>query len=71
MDKDLDIKSKIYAEAGIPEYWVVDLRNRQLIVFRDLQYGEYRSKSTLTGGTIYPLAFPDLPVSISEIISNA
>lgn len=35
LDKDLQIKSKIYAEVGILEYWVVNLQRRLLVVFRD------------------------------------
>jgi Uma2 family endonuclease len=69
LSKDLEIKSKIYAEAGILEYWVVNLKKRQLIVFREPQDGEYGSKSTLATGIIYPLAFPDLAISISAIVS--
>ncbi|BAY90555.1 MULTISPECIES: Uma2 family endonuclease [unclassified Tolypothrix] len=70
LEKDLEIKSKVYAEAEIPEYWVVNLRKRQLIVFRDPQDGEYASKSTLTGGTIYPIAFPDIAVAVDCIVST-
>jgi Uma2 family endonuclease len=70
LDKDLEIKSKVYAEAKIPEYWVVNLKNRQLVVFREPQNGEYASKSTLTGGTIYPLAFPDVAISVNSIVSS-
>ncbi|QIR36591.1 Uma2 family endonuclease [Tolypothrix sp. PCC 7910] len=70
LEKDLEIKSKVYAEAEIPEYWVVNLRKRQLIVFRDPQDGEYASKSTLTGGTIYPIAFSDIAVAVDYIVSN-
>jgi Uma2 family endonuclease len=40
LEKDLEIKRKIYAQVGIPEYWVVNLKRRQLIVFRDPQDGE-------------------------------
>lgn len=69
LDKDLEIKSKVYAEVRIPEYWVVNLKRRQLVVFRDPQDGEYASKSTLTGGTVYPLAFPDAAVSVDLIVS--
>lgn len=68
LDKDLEIKTKVYAEVNICEYWVVNLKTRQLIVFRDPQDGEYASKSTLTGGIIYPLAFPDVPVSVDAIV---
>jgi Uma2 family endonuclease len=69
LDKDLETKSRVYAEAKIPEYWVVNLKKRQIIVFRDPEDGEYASKSTLTGGTIYPKAFPDLAVSVDLIVS--
>lgn len=69
LDKDLETKSRIYAEAKIPEYWVVNLKKRQIIVFRDPEDGEYATKSTLTGGTIYPLVFPDLAVSVDLIVS--
>ncbi|MCA1993548.1 MAG: Uma2 family endonuclease [Coleofasciculus sp. S288] len=70
LDKDLEIKTKVYAEVEILEYWVVNLRRRQLIVFRDPQDGEYASKSTFTGGTIYLLAFPDVAVSVDAIVSR-
>lgn len=69
LDKDLETKSKVYAQAKILEYWVVNLKKRQLVVFRDLQDGEYVSKSTLNGGVIYPLAFPDVAVSVDAIVS--
>ena len=70
LDKDLETKSKVYTEARIAEYWVVNLKNRQLIVFRDPQDAEYGSKSRLTGGTVYPLAFPDVAVSVDSIVST-
>ncbi|OKH21377.1 Uma2 family endonuclease [Chroogloeocystis siderophila] len=68
LEKDLEIKSKIYAEVGIAEYWVVNLRKRQLIVLRDCQDEDYTSKSTLAGGTIYPLAFPSVAIAVDAII---
>lgn len=70
LEKDLETKTKIYAEVGIIEYWVVNLKKRQLIVFREPSDGEYASKSTITEGTIYPLAFPDTAVSVNRIVSN-
>ncbi|AFY36322.1 Uma2 family endonuclease [Calothrix sp. PCC 7507] len=70
LDKDLEIKSKVYAEVNIPEYWVVNLKKRQLVVFRDPQDGEYTTKYTLTVGTIYPVAFPDVAVLVNSIVSN-
>ncbi|WP_414625009.1 Uma2 family endonuclease [Calothrix sp. CCY 0018] len=70
LEKDLETKTKIYAEVGIAEYWVVNLKKRQLIVFREPSDGEYASKTTITEGTICPLAFPDIAVSVDMIVSN-
>ncbi|AFY49884.1 hypothetical protein Nos7524_4114 [Nostoc sp. PCC 7524] len=70
LEKDLEIKSKIYAEAGILEYWVVNLRKLNLVVFRDILDGEYATKQTLITGTIQPLAFPDISVAVDQIINK-
>ncbi|MGK7950273.1 MAG: Uma2 family endonuclease [Xenococcaceae cyanobacterium] len=69
LEKDLTVKTKIYAEVGIKEYWVVNLKKKQLIVFREPQETEYASKSTLSTGEVYPLSFPDVAVSVNSIIS--
>jgi Uma2 family endonuclease len=70
LEKDLETKTKIYAEVGIIEYWVVNLKKRQLIIFRESSDGEYASKSTITEGIIHPLAFPDVALSVEMIVSN-
>ncbi|QHG19535.1 Uma2 family endonuclease [Nostoc sp. ATCC 53789] len=70
LEKDLEIKSKIYAEAGILEYWVVNLKKLHLVVFREILDGEYATKLTLTAGTIQPLAFPDISVAVEQIINS-
>ena len=68
--KDLETKTKIYAGAGIQEYWVVNIQEGVLIVFRSPVNGEYQSEQTLSGGTISPLAFPALSVVVSNIIGR-
>jgi Uma2 family endonuclease len=70
LEKDLETKSKVYAEAGILEYWVVNLKKLYLVVFREILAGEYATKLTLTGGTIQPLAFPDVSVVVEQIINS-
>jgi Uma2 family endonuclease len=70
LEKDLETKTKVYAEAKIPEYWVVNLKKRQLIVFREPQEQEYASKSTIMSGNIYPLAFPNVAIAVDAIVSS-
>ncbi|MCJ8280687.1 MAG: Uma2 family endonuclease [Rivularia sp. ALOHA_DT_140] len=59
LSKDLGEKKDIYAEAGIKEYWVVNLRKSELKVFRDLKDNQYTTELTISQGTVSPLAFPD------------
>ncbi len=40
---DLTRKAALYANAGVPEYWVLDLTRRQLIVHRGPRNGAYSS----------------------------
>lgn len=68
LKKDLDPKAKVYATAGIAEYWVVNLQTMELIVMRDPGDGEYRSQDSFTSGVIHPLAFPDVEVSVQRLI---
>ena len=70
LTKDLEDKAKIYAEVGIREYWVMNLRKMQLIVFRFPEDGEYAFKQTLTSGQISPLAFEDIEVSIDRLLGR-
>lgn len=70
LEKDSTLKYRIYAEAGIPEYWLVNLKRGELIVFREPRHGEYASKMTLTAGEITPLAFPDVKISVAALISD-
>ncbi|WP_310488869.1 Uma2 family endonuclease [Chamaesiphon sp. VAR_69_metabat_338] len=64
---DLGVKRELYAQAGISEYWVMNLQTSELKVFRDLSANEYRSEISLDSGTISPLAFPDLAIDLSRL----
>jgi len=67
--KDLQLKSTIYAAAGIEEYWILNLQKKQLIVFRSPQGREYLSQQIITQGTVSPLAFPEVEVSVERLFT--
>ena len=71
LNKDLDPKAKAYAAAGIREYWVVNLKEMELVIMRDPMNGEYQSKVTMTEGEICLLAFPDVAVSVSKLLRKS
>ena len=67
--KDCDVKDKLYARANIAEYWVVDLRDRQLHIFQQPTPEGYNSHLILKeNNSISPLAFPELTVEIASIL---
>lgn len=68
LSKDLDEKKRLYAEAHIPEYWVVNLQDMIVLVFRQPVDGSYQVEQRMQTGTISPLAFPDLSVSIHRLL---
>ncbi len=44
---DLTVKAGLYARAAVPEYWVLDIANRWLVVHRHPLDGEYRQVTRL------------------------
>lgn len=56
---DLTVKVRLYARAGIPEYWVADIGTRRIYVHRDPASGQYGSVVVYSDQeTIAPLAAP-------------
>lgn len=49
-DYDRRVKVPRYARAGIPEVWVVDLRERAIDVYREAAGGEYRKHHRVGSG---------------------
>lgn len=66
--KDLEIKPQVYADAGIQEYWVVNLKEMNLIVFRHPGDDGYATHKVLTEGAIAPLSFPDIQVEVNRLL---
>ena len=70
LKKDLEVKSRIYAAADIPEYWVVDLRSQEIVVFRSPVDGGYQTKTVVKTGPIYAIAFPNLSISCDRLFGS-
>ena len=61
-------KAGIYAEAGIPEYWIVRPENREVDVYRQPSAAGYGSKQTLRDGdAIQCVALPNVEFPLIEI----
>jgi Uma2 family endonuclease len=63
---DLSTKLQLYARAGVPEYWVLDIGNRRLIMHRSLDNGIYSELVELTERET--LTFHDAQIPIADLL---
>lgn len=65
---DCGPKARLYAQAGIADYWVVDVQNQQLHIFRDPTPAGYSHHLILTQPqSAALLAFPACSINLHEI----
>jgi Uma2 family endonuclease len=70
VEKDRGQKLHLYAKAGIPEYWIIDIERRVLIVHRDPLDDEYGFvQQHDASSTVAPQAFPGLPLELGPLFS--
>jgi len=63
---DLSKKAILYARAGIPDYWVLDVNKRRLIVHREPVGATYSSVLAYRQNeSVAPLAAPESPFSVA------
>lgn len=68
---DLNVKALLYAEAAIPEYWVVNVVDRELVVFREPRDGVYEERRAYrSGDRIQPLAWQDIVIEFGDLFPN-
>jgi len=67
--RDQQVKQGIYAQAGIAEYWIVNLIDDTLEVYREPHGEQFRNLQTFVGGQhIMPLAQPTLSIRVSDLL---
>lgn len=65
----LDEKRKVYAQAGIGEYWVWEAEAETLHVFRDPADGDYATaRIARAGETAAPLFAPAMALTVDDLI---
>jgi Uma2 family endonuclease len=71
LSRDRNKKGKIYASAGIADYWIVNIRNRCLEIRRDPCDGSYHSIETIhPGQQASPLAFPEVALDVTRLFPD-
>lgn len=72
LDYDRTVKVSLYAEGGVPEYWIINLVDNCLEVHRNPSAGIYQHKSVLQPGErIAPEAWPEIEIDVADLIPSA
>lgn len=70
-ERDTKVKRSLYAQAGITEYWVFDVGQRELKVYRNIQNHEgvsdYQVDAAWSEDAIALCAFPDLKLDAQKL----
>lgn len=62
-------KLRVYANCGVPEYWVVNIRERCVEVYRDPQPNSYaRCDRYVPGESIRLASFTDVVLAVSDFL---
>lgn len=69
LDYDSLVKGEMYARAGIEDYWILDLVNRQVRVYRRPTTNGYaQMKIHEPGDAISPLASPSAQIAVDDLL---
>ncbi len=68
--RDLVRKRQLYAEAGVPEYWIFDPRNDSVLPL-ELRDGEYVGRDVLSmGDTLTTPLLPGLTIPLADLFGH-
>ncbi len=68
LQKDLELKAALYARAGVPEYWVVNLVDRVVQVHREPKSGGYGQISRRASGDVVTATSVAFSVPVDDVL---
>jgi Uma2 family endonuclease len=67
--KDREVKGPLYASSGFREYWIVNVPERLLEVYREPREGSYTDVTRLRPSeTVRLVAFPDVELRVADVL---
>ena len=69
LNYDRDSKTILYAAHGIPEYWILNLVDNRLEVYKELEMDVYRSRRLLDkDDVVSPVFRPEATIAVSDLL---
>lgn len=69
LDYDRTTKMHLYAETGVPEYWISDLQNDCIIIYSDPGNAAYRNvQQFCRGEKLTPKLLPDCSIPVESLL---
>ena len=66
---DRHVRTVLYAQGGVRDYWIIDLEADAVETHREPRAtGFERIERFARGATLAPLAFPDLPFAVGDVL---
>ena len=70
LELDREIKNPIYAEAGIPVVWIVNLRDKEIEVYENPMGKKYEKMTIYSINSILPIPGFDLELPVNQIFRS-
>ncbi len=74
LGKDWKVKRSLYAQAEIPEYWIIDISGdeaeHRVIVLTKPKDGDYTEEVILQEGTVRSRVLPTVEIPVSTLLGN-
>ena len=70
LEYDRTVKARLYADAGVPEYWIADLDHDCVFVYSDLRNGVSRTVRELARGEVLaPRLLADCRIQVDALLA--
>ena len=67
LEKDRKVKAPLYANAEIPEYWILNVAEKQLEIYRQPKDGKYQYQTIIKGGGIATFLAFEVAIKASDV----